>query len=93
MVRQLNLLGVVLTDSTYVIGRKALAKLLDCKPSNQKATVGTGREVKSHRKIHSRLQVESEAHHRLIRIQVGEHLDIRAYQNPESAAGAGIPKT
>ena len=32
MVRQFNLLGVVLTDSTYVIGRKALAKLLDCKP-------------------------------------------------------------
>ena len=32
MVCQLTLLGVVLTDSTYVIGRKALAKLLDCKP-------------------------------------------------------------
>ena len=32
MVRQLSFLGVVLTDSTYVIGRKALAKLLDCKP-------------------------------------------------------------
>ena len=31
MVRQLNLLGVVPTDSTYVISRKALAKLLDCK--------------------------------------------------------------
>ena len=32
MVRQLSLLGVVLTDSSYVIGRKTLAKLLDCKP-------------------------------------------------------------
>ena len=32
MVCQLSLLGMVLTDSSYVIGRKALAKLLDCKP-------------------------------------------------------------
>ena len=32
MVCQLSLLGFVLTDSSDVIGRKALAKLLDCKP-------------------------------------------------------------
>ena len=32
MVCQLSLLGVVLTDSSYVVGRKVLAKLLDCKP-------------------------------------------------------------
>ena len=32
MVHQLSLLGVMLTEYSYVIGRKALAKLLDCKP-------------------------------------------------------------
>ena len=32
MVCQLIFLGVVLTDSTYVISRKALVKLPDCKP-------------------------------------------------------------
>ena len=32
MVHQLSLLGVVLTDSSYVIVRKALAKLFNSKP-------------------------------------------------------------
>ena len=32
LVRKLNLLGVVLSESSYAVGKKALAKLLDCQP-------------------------------------------------------------
>ena len=93
MVCQLNLLGLVLTDSLYVIIRKALAKLLDYKPPKTIKQAGICRKAKFRRKIHPRLQAESEAHHRLIGIQVGEHLDSRAHHDPESIAGAGVLKT